>query len=470
MKKKSFIHFFFNKMDTYQRPITPPIDRTKDQIYVTAIPTANGGIATIPSYLETDDLSDSSHLQRQQEAIHNNRSSLSSLDTSHSANSRHSSDVSSNAPLSASYNTPSGAPLSASYNTTSSAPSAPFNTTTATNGSGYKSNAPSSTYNIAATAPSSTYNTSASHKSNNSTYPSALNATSNMSSVSNPFTKENNTSIPATRKLSHLDQESTSPSKKTFSSTFENEHAATKKYHGYERNETTHRMETEVLSILQWNNPVRSAALFAMIVGSIILTRWYSLLQIGSTCLTLAIGINLIYVNLILQSQKVLTNHEASHPYSDVIDNDKHRMIDQRSVRHYSTVISELSETVVRALTRIIFIENTLTSLKWMAIFFSIWKISAHFSTMDIILMVVISAFTFPRLYISNKEVVDAQFHKGQTLLQTGIYKAQSAATENAQNTYVKARAYVAQVGTTGTDAKNTMSKHSVTIKDEKTL
>ncbi|KAI7906724.1 Reticulon-domain-containing protein [Cokeromyces recurvatus] len=234
-----------------------------------------------------------------------------------------------------------------------------------------------------------------------------------------------------------------------------------------QRNETTYRIENEVLSILQWKNPIRSGSILALIVGSILLTRWYSLLQIGSSLLTLAIGINLIYVNVMLQSRKILANQEASHPYSDVIKHDGYTMLDKQSVGRYATILSDVAETIVRALTRIIFIENTSTSMKWMAIFFVIWKVSAHVSTMNIILGVVISAFTFPRLYISNKDVVDAQLHKGQALLQTGIKQAQDAATQAVHDTYAKSRAFVAKTGTTGTDAKNTMTNQSVTLKEE---
>ncbi|OBZ87309.1 hypothetical protein A0J61_04639 [Choanephora cucurbitarum] len=234
-----------------------------------------------------------------------------------------------------------------------------------------------------------------------------------------------------------------------------------------QRNDTTRRIENEVLSILKWKNPVRSAAILGVTVGSILLTRWYSLLQIGSSLLTLAIGINLVYVNLVLQSQKVLANQEAAHPYNDVIHNRTHAMIDRQNVRHYSNVMTEVAETLIRALTRIVFIENTWTSAKWMSIFFVVWKISAHVSTMNIILGFVVSAFVFPRLYISNKDVVDAQLQKGQTLLQTGIKQAQTAASSAVQDTYAKSRAFVAQAGTTGTDAKNTMTKQSVTVKED---
>jgi hypothetical protein len=152
---------------------------------------------------------------------------------------------------------------------------------------------------------------------------------------------------------------------------------------------------------------------------------------------------------------------------SDVIHNENRTMIDRKSVRHYSTMMTEVSETVIRALTRIVFIENTATSAKWMCIFFVIWKVSAYISTMDIVLAVVTSAFIFPRLYISNKDVVDAQLHKGQILLQNGIHQARSVASKAVHDTYNKSRAYVAKAGTTGTDAKNTMSNTSVTTKQD---
>jgi hypothetical protein len=142
-------------------------------------------------------------------------------------------------------------------------------------------------------------------------------------------------------------------------------------------------------------------------------------------------------------------------------------MIDRKSVSHYSNVMTDLTETVVRALTRIVFVENTFTSMKWMAIFFLIWKVSSVVSTMNIVLTTVISAFIFPRLYISNKEIVDAHIHKGQTLLNTGMTKAQTAAADVVQSSYSKSRAFVAQVGTTGTDAKNTLSKSSATLKED---
>ncbi|GAA5795055.1 Reticulon-domain-containing protein [Helicostylum pulchrum] len=437
-------------MDTYNRPITPPIDRSK--VGATTIPTPNGGITTTPNYLDKrDELNDIDHLQRQQDPIRHSN-----------LNTQSRSSFSAPAPVPSATNVPSTTHVPSTAN--------PFVSHEDRRSSNPLHQDLSSSLNRDTTTTSS-FGTNA-HR---STAPiSSINSDSHRATAptASAFDTDTTSGFDHDTTSSHAFDHDSTTHKRSAPSAFDsqyNEHASTKKHTG-QRNTTTYRIENEALRILQWQNPVRSGVLFAAIIGSIILTRWYSLLQIGSTCLTLAIGINLVYVNTILQSQKVLTNHQASHPYSDVIDNEKHSMINQESVNHYSTVITELSETVIRALTRIIFIENTMTSVKWMTIFFAIWKISAHFSTMDIVLMVVISAFTFPRLYISNKDAVDAHLQKGQTIIQTGINKAQTAATENVQNTYVKARAYVAQVGTTGTDAKNTLRRSSVTIKDEKTL
>ncbi|KAI8970942.1 Reticulon-domain-containing protein [Pilobolus umbonatus] len=242
----------------------------------------------------------------------------------------------------------------------------------------------------------------------------------------------------------------------------------TKRYKSSQRNETTSRIESEVLSILQWDNPARSGVMLCLTVGSILMTRWYSLLQLGCAFLTIAIAINLVYVNLMTQSQKVLTNQEGSHPYRDVIQKEKpNDYINRDSINRMTSIFIDISETVVRALTRIVFVENTITSVKWMSIFFVIWKISARVPTMDILLSLIISAFIFPRLYISNKEVVDAQIHKGQSLIQEGINKAQNVATEGVHETYDKARNFVAHVGTSETDAKNTLRHTSVTAKEE---
>ena len=83
-----------------------------------------------------------------------------------------------------------------------------------------------------------------------------------------------------------------------------------------QRNDVTRRIEREVYDILQWKNPVRSGVTLTSIVGSILLTHSYSLLQLGAALLTVAIGLNLVYVTFVVQTQKVFSEStEPVHPY-----------------------------------------------------------------------------------------------------------------------------------------------------------
>ncbi|KAI8381379.1 Reticulon-domain-containing protein [Radiomyces spectabilis] len=232
------------------------------------------------------------------------------------------------------------------------------------------------------------------------------------------------------------------------------------------RNETTDHMEREVWRVLRWENPVRSAAILVLSVGSILLTRHYSLLQISSALLTVAIGLNFLYVTFMTQSQKVFNDGQSSHPYTGVLQKESLTEMNKQNVQRYSSVLVDLAETVAHALARIVLIENSATSLKWLAIFYTTWTISAYVSSMTILLIFLISAFIFPRLYLSNKDVVDAHLQQGETLLRNQLSRAQGVTTDTFNDAYHKARAYMAQVGTTGTDAANTLNRESVVLKD----
>ncbi|KAG2217996.1 hypothetical protein INT45_001539 [Circinella minor] len=234
-----------------------------------------------------------------------------------------------------------------------------------------------------------------------------------------------------------------------------------------QRNDVTRRIERDVYAILQWENPVRSGITLVAIVGSILLTQSYSLLQLGAALLTVAIGLNLVYVTFVVQTQKVFSEStEPVHPYRGVFGN-KERLttVDKRMVHHYSSLFVDISETLIRALARIVFIEDMMTSLKWFGIFYVTWGISAHVSSRSIILFFVISAFIFPRLYMSNKGIVDSHLMHGEAIIKEHVNNAQEFAKDNMDTAYAKTRAYFAKAGTSGTDAKNSISNTSASLK-----
>ncbi|KAG0170979.1 hypothetical protein DFQ28_002772 [Apophysomyces sp. BC1034] len=226
-------------------------------------------------------------------------------------------------------------------------------------------------------------------------------------------------------------------------------------------------IKQEALSILQWDYPPRSAAILLLSVGSILLTRHHSLLQIASAFLTAAIALNFLYVTLMVQGQKLFYDGQATHPYRGVFDNKQLTNVDRQSVNHYSTLLIDLCETAMHTLTKIVLIEDSMASFKWFIIFYVIWAATSYVSTMSIVLGALVSAFTVPRLYMSNKDVVDAHLKQGGTFVKNQLYRAQSLATGSVNEVYVKTRASVAKLGTSGTDAKNTLRRESVTLKED---
>ncbi|GAA5794803.1 hypothetical protein HPULCUR_000150 [Helicostylum pulchrum] len=131
-----------------------------------------------------------------------------------------------------------------------------------------------------------------------------------------------------------------------------------------QRTETTRRIEASVLRILKWEDPIRSGVILAGLIGSIILTDSYSLLQIIAFGLTLAIGVNLAYVVGSGFCMSMLADRPSVNPYSHILENKHDSLLNKANAIHYSSVSVDVAETVARALTRIIFVEDTKTSIK----------------------------------------------------------------------------------------------------------
>ncbi|KAI8075565.1 Reticulon-domain-containing protein [Thamnidium elegans] len=195
-----------------------------------------------------------------------------------------------------------------------------------------------------------------------------------------------------------------------------------------QRTETTRRIEASVLRILKWEDPISSGVILAGLIGSIILTDSYSLLQIIAFGLTLAIGVNLAYVVGSRVCMNMLADKPSENPYNHILENKHENLLSKTNAIHYSSVGVDVAETVARALTRIIFIEDTKTSVKWFIIFYLTWKISAFVSSRTIVTTFIISAFVLPRLYISNKDLVDARIQQSQALLNSQIQRTQDFA------------------------------------------
>ncbi|KAI9007503.1 Reticulon-domain-containing protein [Phycomyces nitens] len=236
---------------------------------------------------------------------------------------------------------------------------------------------------------------------------------------------------------------------------------------GIHQNDVTKRIERDVWHILQWQNPVRSGAYLVLIVGTLILVGSYSLLQISSAILTVVVGLNLLYVSLTTQTHRVLMEDGADYSTRDVFCKEPIE-IDRHQMKHYTNILVDIAETVVHALSRIVLIQDSTTSLKWLAISYFTWVVSGHISSRVLAILFVLSAFSFPRLYMSNKDMVDARINQGEILLKHRLSQSQAAATESVNSVVDKARNIVGIASeplTTKTDLKNTKRHTTVVAK-----
>ncbi|KAI8394048.1 uncharacterized protein BYT42DRAFT_553139 [Radiomyces spectabilis] len=211
-----------------------------------------------------------------------------------------------------------------------------------------------------------------------------------------------------------------------------------------QRNEVTKRIETEILDILQWKRPLRSAAILISSVGFLFLTRTFSVLRMLTAALTVITAVNLVYVTCFMETQKVFSDKETvSHPYGGLLGQRLLSGFDRKNIVHVSTIAVELAETIVRGITRIVLVEDTMSTVKWLVIFYWTWCLAVNVSSRIIAIIFIVSAFIFPRLYITNKDLVEARIQQGETLIRESVHRTQAAATETMNEAYAKAKAYV---------------------------
>ncbi|ORX57446.1 hypothetical protein DM01DRAFT_1319333 [Hesseltinella vesiculosa] len=227
-------------------------------------------------------------------------------------------------------------------------------------------------------------------------------------------------------------------------------------------------MEKSMKRIFLWQDPVRSGTFFVLIMGFLYLSKSYSLIQITAACLTVAIAVNLAYVNISKYSQRVMSDGPGVNPYQSVLDDEQHlATVNRSSLQSSLDTLATLGEHLAQKLARIVLVEDTKTSIKWCAVFYLTWKLAAYVPGRVLAMIATLVAFTAPVFYAHNQEVIDTRFsHVGETLSQQWS-KVESQLQENWHRFFSSARFRFSKLGTSSTDAKNSMLKTSVTLKEE---
>ncbi|KAI9310319.1 Reticulon-domain-containing protein [Dichotomocladium elegans] len=187
-----------------------------------------------------------------------------------------------------------------------------------------------------------------------------------------------------------------------------------------------------VHSILYWEKPAKSGTLLASSLGVLILTQYYSVLQLAAAAFTFVTGLNLLYVN----AQKFVL---GSHPHSNRIANGL--SIPRDKVDRVAQHVVDIAEVVSQKLTRLVLIEDTATSAWSAAAAYLVWTVAAYVSAKYIIALFLVSAFSVPRLYAQNQELIDRHIEQQSQRAKLLAKQYGSTATMKAKELYGTAMA-----------------------------
>ncbi|CAO3597194.1 unnamed protein product [Absidia cylindrospora] len=182
------------------------------------------------------------------------------------------------------------------------------------------------------------------------------------------------------------------------------------------KKEQVKRLEQDVQRLLLWQNPTRSGAYFILIVSGLILSKSYSLIQIGSALLTIATGVNLLYVTFTIQTQRILADRPGVNPYRDLLHDNEITTMDRNFLQRNTELVADVIEALLQKTLRIVLIEDTTSSAKWLTIFYVVWKLSAIISVRTLVTLLTFVLFSVPLLYRYNKNFVDARIHHAESV------------------------------------------------------
>ncbi|KAI8064509.1 Reticulon-domain-containing protein [Gongronella butleri] len=196
--------------------------------------------------------------------------------------------------------------------------------------------------------------------------------------------------------------------------------------------------KAELLELLLWEWPARSGGVFAGLLTILYVNVRYSWLAVLSSILTLAIGVNLIYVTFAQRvpwatSVSSGSDDASPHPYQRLLDAMRDNTASDAKSKHQraiSTFVSAFHHVSVE-LKSIVLIESNEKSLICFFLFYVTWRLAALLSTHTLLLVALISAFTLPKLYYTNQELIETKRNHVRQCLdrQWSNLKAKSTAT-----------------------------------------
>lgn len=167
-------------------------------------------------------------------------------------------------------------------------------------------------------------------------------------------------------------------------------------------------MKARLEALILWEKPLRSAGVFVVLLSVLVLTQYYSVLQLAAGFFTIVTGLNWVYVNTHRQGQRMFAGKsEPTHPHASRISAKTTYIPRDRVVRGAQLTV-DVVEAVVQQITRLVLVEDSLRSAWAVGLSYVVWTLAKYISTKYLVGVFLVGVFSLPRLYLQNKELVDS--------------------------------------------------------------
>jgi hypothetical protein len=160
----------------------------------------------------------------------------------------------------------------------------------------------------------------------------------------------------------------------------------------------------QVLDLIYWRDPKKSAVVLALTLLALLLLASFSLITViayvGLTLLAVTLSYR-IYKTILAQVQKT----DAANPFKPYLEHDL--TLPQDRVHQQVDVLLEHAQCVVSQLRRLFLVEDVFDTVKFGLLLWALTYIGAWFSSLTLIILLVLGVFSVPKFYEVYKEPID---------------------------------------------------------------
>jgi len=160
-------------------------------------------------------------------------------------------------------------------------------------------------------------------------------------------------------------------------------------------------------SLIYWRDVKKSGVVFGAGLAILLALSFCSLISVFayvSLFVLLGTVAFRIYKNIMQAIQKT----SEGHPFKEYLEQDL--TLSQDRVQQVATVAVSHANAAITELRRLFLVEDLVDSIKFAVLLYCLTYVGALFNGMTLIILTFIGLFTLPKVYETNKTVIDAQF------------------------------------------------------------